>query len=334
MKKKVILTGDRPTGHLHLGHYVGSLANRLALQSDEAYDPFIIIADVQAFTDYYQHPEIVRQNVFEVTKDYLAVGIDPDRTTIFVQSLIPQIAELTVYFMNFVNLARLLRNPTVKAEIKSKQMGHDVKVGFATYPISQAADILFIAGEVVPVGEDQRPMIEQAREIARSFNQTYELVFPEPEGLYAEVSRLPGIYGNEKMSKSLGNAIYLSDNINELREKVMGMYTDPSHIDYRRPGKIEGNVVFTYLDAFDPDKVGLVELKESYQQGGVKDVLVKERLFEVLERFIGPIRYRRSELSKNPELIEKVLREGTQKTLGRAEQIMKKVRSAMKIHYF
>lgn len=334
MEKKVILTGDRPTGPLHLGHFVGSLNNRVLLQDSDEYDPFIIIADVQALTDNAKNPEKVRKNVLEVTYDYLAVGIDPTKTTIFVQSMIPEIAELTVYFMNLVSMNRLMGNPTVKSEIKEKGFGETVPVGFVVYPISQAADILFVNGRLVPVGADQVPMIEQAREIARTFNETYGYVFHEPIELLSDVPRLPGITGPGKMGKSTGNAIFLSDSEDELHRKVMSMYTDPDHIRVEDPGKLEGNTVFTYLDTFDPEREVLAELKLAYQEGGVGDVLVKRRLFAVLNELLEPIRTRRALISKNPEIAINILKEGTAKARERAQETMKRVREVMKIDYF
>lgn len=334
MRKKVILTGDRPTGPLHLGHYVGSLLNRLTLQADEVYDPFIIIADVQALTDNYNNPEKVRENVLQVALDYLAVGIDPAKTTIFIQSMIPEIAELTVYFMNFVSMARLMRNPTVKSEIKDKGFGENVTVGFAAYPVSQAGDITFIKGELVPVGEDQRPMIEQTREIVRSFNDTYGYVFPEPEGLYGEMARLPGIYGGGKMGKSANNAIFLSDPEDTLYQKVMSMYTDPEHTRVEDPGKIEGNIVFTYLDVFDEDKAGVAALKEHYVAGGLGDVKLKKRLFEVLNNLLLPIRSERLRLAGDSSEVMAILQRGTEATRERAQITMAEVRRAMKLDYF
>lgn len=334
MKKKVILTGDRPTGPLHLGHYVGSLANRVALQNEGGYQPFIIIADVQALTDHADRPEFVRENILQVTLDYLAAGLDPGISTIFVQSMIPEIAELTIYFMNLVTMNRLLRNPTVKAEIKEKGFGDKVAVGFVAYPISQAADITFIKGEVVPVGADQVPMLEQAREIVRAFNKTYGEVFPEPRELLSDIPRLPGISGTSKMSKSLGNAIYLSDTADVVQKKVMAMYTDPNHVRIEDPGQVEGNVVFTYLDAFDPDKSGLVELKDKYAGGGVADKLVKARLVDVLNGLLEPMRQRRLVYATDPAQVMAIVKSGTDSTRQRATEVMDEVRRAMKINYF
>lgn len=334
MKDKIILTGDRPTGPLHLGHYVGSLQNRVRLQNEGGYKPYIIIADVQALTDNAKRPEFVRENVLQVVLDYLAVGIDPKVSTIFLQSMIPEIAELTVYFMNLVSMARLTRNPTVKAEIQEKGFGDSLPVGFVVYPISQAADITFIKGEVVPVGNDQVPMIEQAREIVRMFNSTYGPVFPEPTELLSDIPRLPGISGAGKMGKSTGNAIFLSDSVDVLRKKVMSMYTDPDHVRVEDPGKIEGNNVFTYLDAFDSEKVSLEELKLSYAKGGVGDTVVKNRLFEVLNSMLTPMRSRRDEYAKDPEAVMEIVRLGTLQTKAEAAKVMAEVRRAMKIDYF
>ena len=332
MDKKRILTGDRPTGKMHLGHFVGSLKNRVKLQ--DSYDQFVMIADVQALTDNFNNPEKVRKNVHEVLLDYLAVGIDPKKTTIFIQSLIPEIAELTIYYLNLVTLDRVLRNPTVKTEIKQKGFGEDIPAGFAMYPISQAGDITVVNANLVPVGEDQLPMIEQTREIVRKFNSLNGEVFVEPEALVGEVKRLPGIDGNAKMGKSLGNAIYLSDTEEELRKKVMGMYTDPTRIHATDPGKVGGNPVFVYHDAFNPNKDEVAILKERYQKGEVGDVEVKQKLFEALNEFLRPIRERRAEFEKNPEELDRILKEGTAKTKKVAEETMKKVRTAMKIDYF
>lgn len=330
--KKRILTGDRPTGKMHLGHYVGSLKNRVKLQDE--YDQFVMIADVQALTDNFDNPQKVHDNVKEVLLDYLAVGIDPTKTTIFIQSLIPEIAELTVYFMNLVTLERVLRNPTVKTEIAQKGFDKNLPAGFAMYPVSQAGDITVVNANLVPVGEDQLPMIEQTREIVRKFNSLYGEVFVEPEALVGDVKRLPGIDGNAKMGKSLGNAIYLSDTEEELKKKVMGMYTDPNRIHPTDPGKVEGNPVFVYHDVFNPNKEEVAEFKKRYEEGKIGDVEVKTRLFEVLNEFLKPIREKRSEFAKNPENLDKILQEGTAKTKKEAEIVMTKVRKAMKINYF
>lgn len=332
-KNEIVLTGDRPTGPLHLGHYIGSLINRIKLQ--EQYQQFILIADVQALTDNYQHPEKVRENILQVALDYLAVGIDPEKSTIFIQSMIPQIAELTIFYMNLVTLNRLKRNPTVKTEIQQKGFGEHLPVGFLVYPISQAADITIVKGTIVPVGEDQLPMIEQANEIVRSFNYIYKTdVLHEAKPLITHMPRLPGLDGKAKMSKSLNNAIFLSDSSDILYKKVMSMYTDAGHIKVEDPGKIEGNVVFTYLDIFDPNKEKVLELKTHYQKGGLGDVVVKKYLFEVLENLLDPIRKRREEFAKDPHQVMKIIYEGTQKTIGIAEQTLSDVKKAMLLNYF
>lgn len=330
--KKRILTGDRPTGKMHLGHYVGSLKNRVKLQ--DSYDQFVMIADVQALTDNFDNPQKVHDNVKEVLLDYLAVGIDPKKTTILIQSMIPEIAELTVFYLNLVTLERVLRNPTVKDEIKQKGFGKNIPAGFAMYPISQAADITAFNADLVPVGEDQLPMIEQTREIVRKFNSLYGEVFVEPEPLLGEVKRLPGIDGNAKMGKSLGNAIYLSDGEEELKKKVMSMYTDPTRIHPTDPGKVEGNPVFIYHDVFNPNKEEVEGLKERYKTGKVGDVEVKEKLFIALNEFLKPIREKRKEFEKDDELLDKILTEGTAKAREAARETMKKVKHAMKIDYF
>ena len=332
--KKRILTGDRPTGKLHVGHYLGSLKNRVELQDE--YDTFIMVADVQALTDNFDNPQKVHDNVVEVTMDNIAVGLDPSKVTFFIQSQIPEIAELTVFFMNLVTMARLMRNPTVKDEITQKGFGESIPVGFVNYPISQAADILFLKTSLVPVGEDQQPMIEQAREIARRFNQIYGHVFPEPEAKIGEVARLVGTDGNAKMSKSIGNTIYLADSEEEVTKKVMSMYTDPNRIKATDPGKVEGNPVFIYLDAFgtENDQSQIEEYKNKYKEGTVGDVEVKKFLATVMNNFLTPIRNRRKEYEQNPELVKKILREGTEKTREEARRTMDEVRKAMKIDYF
>ena len=335
--KQVILTGDRPTGRLHLGHYIGSLKNRVELQNSGEYDTFIMIADIQALTDNAKNPTKVHDNVLEVALDYLAVGIDPTKSTIFIQSQIPALSELTVYYMNLVSLSRLERNPTVKTEIKSKEFGEGVPVGFVVYPISQAADITAFKANLVPVGADQAPMIEQTREIVRSFNATYGDTLIEPEALIpsdATSQRLPGIDGSAKMSKSLNNGIYLSDDSDTLRSKVMSMYTDPDHIRIEDPGKIAGNMVFTYLDIFATDKEKVAEMKEHYQRGGLGDVAVKKYLFEVLDELLTPIRSRREELAKDPEAIRQILLEGSAKANVVANQTLREVRAAIGLNYF
>jgi len=332
-KEIIVLTGDRPTGPLHLGHYVGSLLNRVQLQ--EKYKQFILLADVQALTDHWEYPEKVRENILEVALDYLAVGIDPKKSTIFIQSMIPQIAELTVFYMNLVTVARLKRNPTVKAEIQQKGFGETLPAGFFVYPVSQAADITVVKGNLVPVGEDQFPMIEQTNEIVRSFNRIYgHDVLVEAKAVVPQVPRLPGIDGKAKMSKSLGNAIFLSDSIDVVADKVMSMYTDPGHIRVEDPGKIEGNMVFIYLDVFVSDKVEVEQLKAHYRCGGLGDVKLKRRLIEILNTFLEPIRERRKQLAKDPAYVMKILFEGTEKTFAVAEQTMKEVRQAMCLDYY
>ncbi|HEY4495049.1 MAG TPA: tryptophan--tRNA ligase [Candidatus Paceibacterota bacterium] len=339
--QKIILTGDRPTGPLHLGHYVGSLKARAELQNK--YKTYVIIADTQALTDNAAFPEKIRKNIIEVALDYLSVGIDPKVSTIFIQSLVPEIAELTVYFLNLVTLARLERNPTVKDEMKQKGFGGNVPAGFLTYPVSQAADIAAFKADLVPVGEDQLPIIEQTTEIVRKFNKIYHVgnvgnrasnTLIEPKALVSKTGRLPGTDGKTKMGKSLGNAIYLSDSASIVREKVMKMYTDPKHIHVENPGKVEGNAVFNYLDAFDPDKKIVEELKKQYRQGGLGDVAVKKRLIEVLENFLTPIRKKRIQFAKNPKAVMKMLEEGTKKARIAASQTLAEVRKAMKLDYF
>ncbi|KKQ11486.1 MAG: tryptophan--tRNA ligase [Candidatus Babeliales bacterium] len=333
MNKKIILTGDRPTGPLHLGHFIGSLQNRVKLQQE--YNQYILIADVQALTDNFENPEKVRKNIFELACDYLAVGINPDVSTIFIQSMIPEIADLTIFYLNLVTLARLQRNPTVKDEIKQKGYGANVTAGFLCYPVSQAADITVFNADLVPVGEDQLPMIEQTVEIVRKFNSIYEPVFVEPKALVPEHgARLSGIDGKAKMSKSLGNAIYLSDSADDLQKKVMSMFTDPNHLRVEDPGKIEGNTVFTYLDIFDQDKVRVNDLKEHYKRGGLGDVKVKRHLNEILQEFLKPIRERRMQFSSDPAQVMNIVKQGTDKARNTAAQTMAKVRKAMKINYF
>ena len=330
--KKRILTGDRPTGRLHLGHYVGSLQNRVKLQDE--YDQFVMVADVQALTDNFEEPQKVRENVKELVLDYLSVGIDPSKTTILIQSLIPEIAELTVFYLNLVTLERVLRNPTVKDEIKQKGFGQNIPAGFAMYPVSQAADITIFNASLVPVGEDQLPMIEQTREIVRKFNSLYGQVFVEPEALLGQVKRLPGTDGNTKMGKSLGNCIYLSDSEQELKKKVVSMYTDPNRIHPTDPGKVEGNPVFIYHDVFNPDKTEVEDLKKRYKEGKVGDVEVKEKLFIKLNDFLKPIREKRKEFEGKDEVSDKILKEGTEKARKVAKETMQKVRKVMKIDYF
>ena len=345
--KKVILTGDRPTGPLHIGHYVGSLKNRVRMQNEGNYDEmYVFIADAQALTDNFDNPQKVKDNILEVALDYLAVGLDPDKVTIFIQSEIPELTELTFYYMNLVTVSRLYRNPTVKTEIEQKGMEESIPVGFLTYPVSQAADITAFKTNVVPVGDDQLPMIEQTREIVRKFNRIYDEVLVEPEAKIPESkneSRLIGTDGNAKMSKSLGNCIYLKDSEEEVRNKVFGMYTDPDHIKITDPGKIEGNVVFTYLDVFCksdsfskylPEYNNLDELKEHYQRGGLGDVKIKKFLFEILNEELKPIRERRELLAKDPEKIKEILQEGTMRARKVAAETLKEVKTAMRLNYF
>ena len=339
MSKKIILTGDRPTGKLHIGHFVGSLKNRVELQNSGEFETYIMIADAQALTDNAKNPEKVRENVLEVALDYLAVGIDPAKTTIFIQSQITELPELAMFYANLVSIARLERNPTVKTEIKQKNFGEGVPSGFVFYPISQAADITAFKATHVPVGEDQLPMIELTREIARSFNQTYgQEILVEPEAILPPAGierRLPGINGMDaKMSKSLNNGIYLGDSFEEMRDKVMKMYTDPDHIRVEDPGKIEGNVVFAYLDVFAKDKEKVAEMKAHYQRGGLGDVAVKRYLIEVLDEVLKPIRERRAELAKNPEKVYEILRAGNEKARLRTSKTLAEVKRAMKIDYF
>lgn len=337
MAKDIILTGDRPTGKLHIGHYIGSLKNRVEMQNTGKYDTFIMIADQQALTDNARDPEKIKNSLIEVALDYLAVGIDPTKSTIFVQSQIPALAELNLYYLNLVTVSRLERNPTVKTEIAQKNFERSIPAGFFTYPVSQAADITAFKANLVPVGDDQEPMLEQTREIVRSFNSIYgKEVLVEPQGVFPPKGsgRLPGLDGNAKMSKSLGNAIYLADDADTLRKKVMSMYTDPNHIHIEDPGQIEGNMVFTYLDIFDPDKQKVAELKEHYQAGGLGDVKIKRYLNEVLEAQLGPIRQRREEFAKDTPSVYAMLKEGSQKANAVAEQTLAEVRAAIGVNYF
>lgn len=331
--KTIILTGDRPTGPLHLGHYVGSLKNRVELQ--ESTTQYVMIADQQALTDNAHDPQKVRENVLQVALDYLAVGIDPAKTTICIQSLLPELPELTLYYLNLVTWNRLKHNPTVKQEIQQKGFGEAVPAGFMVYPVSQAADITAFKATLVPVGEDQLPMIEQTNEIVRHFNRTYKTeVLVEAKALIPKEGRLPGIDGKAKMSKSLGNCIYLSDSADSLAKKVKSMYTDPGHLRVEDPGKVEGNPVFTYLDAFDADKKAVEELKAHYQRGGLGDMVVKKRLLEILETFLAPIRKRREELAKDPAAVMKILLHGTERARKATSATLNDVRRAMCLDYF
>jgi tryptophanyl-tRNA synthetase len=337
MTKSIILTGDRPTGKLHIGHYVGSLKNRVDLQNSGQYDSFIMIADMQALTDNAKNPAKIRNNLLEVALDYLAVGIDPLKSTIFVQSQISELCELTMYYMNLVSLARLERNPTVKTEIKDKNFGEGVPTGFLVYPISQAADITAFKANLVPVGEDQLPMIEQTREIVRSFNSIYNSnVLVEPKALVPAKgqSRLPGIDGSAKMSKSLDNGIYLGDDEDTVYQKIMRMYTDPNHLKISDPGQLDGNIVFTYLDIFGEDKKTISEMKENYKNGGLGDVAVKKYLNEVLQAKLTPIRQRRLEYVQNLDYVRQVLQDGSKKARAKAAETLSEVRAAIGVNYF
>ena len=335
---KTILTGDRPTGKLHLGHYVGSLRERVRLQNSGEYDKiFIMIADAQALTDHAGAPATVRENIFQVALDYLAVGLDPAKSTMFIQSQVSELFELTSYYMNLVTVSRLERNPTVKAEIAQKNFETSIPAGFLCYPVSQAADITAFDANVVPVGEDQAPMLEQTREIVRKMNELYGEVLIEPQIFLSSnetCRRLPGIDGKAKMSKTLGNAIYLSDDADTVAAKVKDMYTDPLHIKVTDPGHVEGNVVFTYLDAFCDDKKLVAEMKENYQRGGLGDVKVKKFLLEVLEEILAPIRIRRLEYERRPEEVMKMLEVGTRNARAKASEVLRRVKRAMKIDYF
>ena len=334
--KNIILTGDRPTGKLHLGHFVGSLKNRVALQEDANNQLFIMIADQQALTDNAHNPRKVADSVLEVALDDLAVGIDPTRSTLFIQSQIPELAELAMYYMNLVSVARVKRNPTVKSEITQKGFGESIPTGFFVYPISQAADITAFKANLVPVGDDQKPMLEQTREIVRDFNSTYAPVLVEPEAVLPPEGsgRLPGIDGHGKMSKSLNNGIYLSDSMDEVKRKVMSMYTDPDHIHVEDPGKIAGNMVFTYLDVFGRDTEKIAELKSHYQAGGLGDVKIKRYLVDVLEEMLSPIRTRREDLAKNPDYVMSILKAGSESAEKIAAQTLSEVKTAMGINYF
>ena len=344
---KIILTGDRPTGRLHVGHYVGSLKERVKLQNSGEYDEiYIMIADAQALTDNAEHPEKVRQNIMNVALDYLACGIDPEKCHIFIQSMVPELTELTFYYMNLVTVSRVQRNPTVKAEIKQRNFEASIPVGFFCYPISQAADITAFKANVVPAGEDQMPMVEQTREIVHKFNTVYGGNLVEPEILLPDNKaclRLPGIDGKAKMSKSLGNCIYLSDSEADVKKKIMSMFTDPNHLRVEDPGQVEGNPVFIYLDAFCkpeyfeefwPEYNNLDELKAHYQRGGLGDVKVKKFLNNVLQETLEPIRNRRKELEKDIPAIYEMLKKGSEEAEKVAAQTLADVKAAMKINYF
>jgi len=345
--EKIILTGDRPTGRLHVGHYAGSLRQRVALQDSGEYrKTFIMIADAQALTDNIENPEKVRQNVIEVALDYISCGLDPARSTLFIQSQISELCELTFYYMDLVTVSRLQRNPTVKSEIQMRNFEASIPVGFFTYPISQAADITAFKATTVPVGDDQLPMVEQTREIVHKFNTVYAPVLVEPEALLAKdeaSKRLPGIDGKAKMSKSLGNCIYLADSADEVRAKIMSMYTDPLHLQVSDPGHLEGNTVFTYLDAFCrpehfgrylPDYADLDELKAHYQRGGLGDVKVKKFLINIMQEILEPIRARRKEMEKDIPALYEILKKGSETAREMAAQTLSEVKSAMRINYF
>ena len=345
--EKIILTGDRPTGKLHLGHYVGSLRRRVELQNEGDYDKmFVFIADVQALTDNAENPEKIRQNIIEVALDYLSAGLDPKKVTLFVQSQIPELAELTTYYMNLVTVSRLQRNPTVKTEIQMRNFETSIPVGFFTYPISQAADITAFKATTVPAGEDQEPMLEQTREIVKRFNNIYGEVLVEPKIMLPSnhaCLRLPGIDGKAKMSKSLGNCIYLSDSAKDMQQKVKSMYTDPGHLRVEDPGKVEGNTVFTYLDAFStnddfaefwPEYQNLDELKDHSRRGGLGDMKCKKFLIKVLDKYLDPIRQRRHEFEKDIPEVFNLLKKGSDAAREVAAQTLNDVRQAMKINYF
>lgn len=344
---KIILTGDRPTGRLHIGHYAGSLKRRVELQNSGEYEKlFIMIADAQALTDNFENPEKVRNNIAEVALDYLAAGLNPALSTLFIQSQIPELTELTFYYMNLVTVSRLQRNPTVKSEIQIRNFNASIPVGFFCYPISQAADITAFKATTVPVGEDQLPMLEQTREIVRKFNSIYAETLVEPEALLPEseaCKRLPGTDGKEKMSKSLGNCIYLSDTPDKIQEKIMSMYTDPLHLRIQDPGHIEGNTVFTYLDAFCnpehfseylPEYSNLEELKEHYERGGLGDVKIKKFLNNIIQEELAPIRIRRETLAKNVSDIYDILKQGSELARETAANTLDTVKKAMQIDYF
>ena len=346
--KKIILTGDRPTGKLHVGHYVGSLKRRVELQNSGEFDEiYIMIADAQALTDNFDNPEKVRQNIIEVALDYLSVGLDPAKSTLFIQSMVPQLTELSFYYMNLVTVARVQRNPTVKSEIQMRGFGGSIPVGFFCYPISQAADITAFKATLVPVGEDQLPMLEQTKEIVRSFNRIYNCeALVEPDIMLPDndiCRRLPGTDGKAKMSKSLGNCIYLSDDEKTVQQKIMNMYTDPTHIKVSDPGHLEGNTVFTYLDAFSkaedfakylPEYNNLDELKEHYTRGGLGDVKIKRFLNSIMQAELEPIRARRKEYEKDIAAVYDILRAGSDRARQVAEATLQDVKDAMKINYF
>ena len=335
--KKIILTGDRPTGNLHIGHYIGSLKNRVELQNSGNYESYIMIADAQALTDNFKTPDKIRENIFKVACDYLSVGIDPEKSNIFIQSQISELSEFNFYFENLVTVARLQRNPTVKHEIQQKNFEKSIPVGFYCYPISQSADILGINADLIPCGVDQLPMIEQAREIARDFNSIYGELFKLPEPFVPKdkySARLPGTDGNEKMSKSLGNCIYLCDDEKTLHDKVFSMYTDPNHIRVEDKGNVEGNMVFLYLDVFGQDKEKIAEMKEHYTRGGLGDVACKKYLFEVLNGILKPIREKRAYYEAHPEIVWDILKKGTENARKKYQEVYKEFKKKLRIDYF
>ena len=342
----IIVTGDRPTGRLHLGHYIGSLRNRVKLQEEGNYDEmYVMIADSQALTDNFDNPKKIQDNLHEVILDYLSVGLNPDKVTFFIQSEVNALTTLTYYYMNLVTVSRLQRNPTIKTEIKQRGFTESVPAGFLSYPVSQAADITGFNANIVPVGEDQLPLLEQTNEIVRSFNRIYGETLRECEAVLEEndiAKRLPGLDGNAKMSKSLGNGIYLADTSEEVYKKVMSMYTDPDHIKIEDPGKVEGNMVFTYLDVFSTDEQiskysefsSLDEMKEQYKKGGLGDVKIKKVLYEVLEELLTPFREKRKYYEEHMDEVEKILKEGTEKAISKANETLNKVKKAIGINYF
>lgn len=336
--KKIVLTGDRPTGKLHLGHFASSLRLRLKYQEESDFDEmYVFSADMQGLTDNAKNPEKIKENVFEVLKDNLSVGLDPDKITFFVQSGVPELTELTTYYLNLVTLSRLKRNPTIKEEIKLRGFEESIPVGFLTYPISQAADITAFDGTLIPVGDDQVPIIEQVCEIVDTFNSTYGETLIRPKYVLPENKssrRLPGTDGKAKMSKSVGNCIYLTDDTETVRKKVMNMYTDPNHIKVEDPGNTENNPVFIYLDAFCTDREKYEELKSHYEKGGLGDKVVKEYLFEVLEDLLNPIREKRAYYDAHPEIVESIVKEGTAKARKKASEVLKRVRKSIGVEYF
>lgn len=330
---EVVLTGDRPTGKMHIGHYVGSFQNRVKLQ-DEYENTFIMIADMQALTDYAHNPQLVRESVLQVAFDYIGCGLDFNKNTIFIQSQVPELAEFTMLYMNFVTLARLLRNPTVKSEMQQKEYGNSVPSGFLNYPVSQAADITAFNGTLVPVGGDQLPMIEQTNEIVRHINHYFNTdILKECRPLLSTVTRLPGTDGGVKMGKSLGNCIYLADDEQTIRQKIMGMFTDPNHLRVEDPGTVEGNPVFTYLDAFDPNREELAEWKEHYRRGGLGDVKVKRRLEQILQAELKPIRERREQAAKDPDMVLQLLLEHSRRARSVAAENLQKLKAVLGISY-